>query len=98
MNKTLEDLTRRIYADEAAGNHDTLIDALADDVVLILNGSSPHAGKYAGKAALLEAMGRASKAIIEESRTIDKLLSNEDTVVVIGREEFTVVPTGKRAK
>ena len=31
-------------------------------------------------------------------RVIEKILSSDDTVIVVGHDEFTVVATGKRAK
>ena len=91
MTKNLQDITARIYNDIAGGNPKTLVDALADDVVLTLHGAAPYAGRVAGKAKLLESMGRAKTMRTAEKQTIEKILSNDDTVVVVGHEEFTVV-------
>jgi len=98
MSKNLQDLTTGLYNDFALGNLKPIVDAFADDVVFIQHGAAPYAGRVAGKAALVEAIGHARRLRTGETQTIEKILGKDDTVIVVGHEEYTVIATGKRAK
>lgn len=89
-----EETMRGLYAALDAGDMETFVNAIDDDVVARVHGSNPHAGEYAGKQTVLAWMQRAMSTM-EESRTIEKFVASGDTVVVIGQETITAIETGK---
>ena len=97
-NRDLKERATRIYAGICADDPSEFVASLADDLLVRIHGPAPHAGTYTGKDTFLEVMGVAHQTMLDETRTVEKVLVDGQSVVIVGVEEFTVAPTGMRVR
>jgi len=80
---------RKGYTAFDAGDVQTVIDLLADDVTWHVGGSSKYAGDYEGKQAVLEFFGRLMTDGFVQKHDIHDILASEEHVVVLSNVTAT---------
>lgn len=81
---------RKGYSAFDAGDVQTVIDLLADDVKWHVGGTSKYAGDYDGKQTVLEFFGRMMSDGFVQKHDIHDILANEEHVVVLSTVTATV--------
>jgi len=84
---------------EAVGRSDFVgvVERMTDDVVMTITGTPGHPfnGRWVGRAAVLEAMGRNFAMVDEQEVQIVSVVAQGETVIVIARERGRYRPSGE---
>jgi len=82
-------VTERYCTAWLGGDLETIIDSYADEIVLHYFGENRLSGDHVGKEAALEALATGATIATRELLSIDDILANDDTAVIVATERFT---------
>jgi hypothetical protein len=96
-SKENKEFVRHIYEEVSKGNHQAFIDAVTDDFIFTLIGTTPFSGTYKGVQELFEkSIGPVMSALETQPRlVVDRLIAEGDYVVVVDHGEGGVSKKGK---
>jgi len=88
-------MIRALYDAFARGDIETILAALADDVVWDAPGGAPYSGRRFGRAGVRQYLAAVDRLVRIDEFDADEVLEDGDYVVVLGRERATVKESGR---
>lgn len=92
-----KEIVGRVYEEVSKGNHQAFIDAVTDDFIFTLIGTTPFSGTYNGVHELFEkSIGPVMSALETQPRlVVDRIIAEGDYVVVVDHGEGGITKKGK---